>query len=114
MPSAEVWDASYGTGSLLAIFTQAAMTFRLPYLLNEPYAGFGPRVKFIFGGLAALSTVFAFLCVPECKGKSLEEIDLLFRSKTSVRKFKAIIMDSRNGERVRGVDIEVWHVEDCE
>ncbi|KAF5013970.1 hypothetical protein FDECE_58 [Fusarium decemcellulare] len=88
MPSAEVRDLTYATGSLLAISTQTAMTFGLPYLLNEPYAALGPRVGFIFGSLAAVSVVFAFFCVPECYGKSLEEIDTLFNNKVPVRKFR--------------------------
>lgn len=93
IPSAEVRDLTYVTGSLLAICTQAANTFGLPYLLNKPYAGLGPRVGFIFGSLAAVSVVFAFFCLPECKGKSLEEIDRLFNMKVPVRKFKRTTLD---------------------
>ncbi|KAI8664609.1 MFS domain-containing protein [Fusarium keratoplasticum] len=88
LPSAEVRDLTYATGSLLAISTQAAMTFGLPYLLNPPYAALGPRVGFIFGSLAAVSVGFAFFCMPECHGKSLEEIDTLFNNKVPIRKLK--------------------------
>ncbi|VUC35051.1 unnamed protein product [Clonostachys rosea] len=93
LPSAEVRDLTYVTGSLLAISTQTAMTFGLPYLLNAPYAALGPRVGFIFGSLAALSFVFAFFCVPECKGKSLEEIDHLFNTKVPVLQFHKVKPD---------------------
>lgn len=36
-------------------------------------------VFFIFSAISALSIVFVYYCVPETKGKSLEEIELLFQ-----------------------------------
>ncbi|KAH7152833.1 general substrate transporter [Dactylonectria macrodidyma] len=107
MPSAEVRDMTYATGSLLAISVSAAMTFGLPYLLNEPYAGLGPKVGFIFGSLAGLSFIFAYFCVPECMGKSLEEIDLLFNSKVPIRKFGQTKMNVGNLVDESGKDVEI-------
>ncbi|KAI9152327.1 Epoxide hydrolase srdG [Paramyrothecium foliicola] len=88
LPSAEVRDLAYATGSLLAVATQAAVTFSLPYLLNPPYAAPGPKVGFIFGSITVLGFIFAIFCVPECTGKSLEEIDVLFNNNVPVRQFK--------------------------
>ncbi|EEU38728.1 uncharacterized protein NECHADRAFT_45721 [Fusarium vanettenii 77-13-4] len=100
LPSVEVRDLTYATGSLLAVSTQAAMTFGLPYLLNPPYAALGPRVGFIFGSLAAVLAGFAFFCVSECYGKSLEEIDTLFNKKVPIRKFKKAHVDVREESKV--------------
>ena len=33
---------------------------------------------FVFAGISALSVAFVYACVPETKGKSLEQIELLF------------------------------------
>ncbi|KAH7141279.1 hypothetical protein B0J13DRAFT_503559 [Dactylonectria estremocensis] len=107
LPSAEVRDMTYATGSLLAISVSAAMTFGLPYLLNEPYAGLGPKVGFIFGSLAGLSFVFAYFCVPECMGKSLEEIDLLFNSKVPISKFGQTRMNAGSLVDESGKDVEI-------
>lgn len=47
----------------------------------------GSKVGFIFGSIAALSLIFTYFCVPECKGKTLEQIDWLFSKKVPLRKF---------------------------
>lgn len=69
------------------------MSFSLPYLLNAPYANLGSKVGFIFGSMAFLSLVFAFWCVPEVKGRSLEEVDRLFESGIPLRHFATIKLD---------------------
>jgi hypothetical protein len=45
-------------------------------------------VGFIFGGLAISSFVFAYFCVPEMKGRSLEEINQMFQDGVPVRQFR--------------------------
>lgn len=64
-----------------------AVSFSVPYLVFADEAGLGSKVGFIFGAIAALSLVFTYFCVPECKGKSLEQIDWLFSKKVPLRKF---------------------------
>jgi hypothetical protein len=56
--------------------------------LDAPYAALGSKVGFIFGSFAICSIVFTYFCIPECKGKTLEEIDRLFLEKVPIRKFK--------------------------
>ncbi|KAL8365695.1 hypothetical protein RB595_004479 [Gaeumannomyces hyphopodioides] len=55
--------------------------------LYLPYAALGSRVGFIFAGIIALAIAFTWLCVLECKGKSLEQVDRLFNEGVSLRKF---------------------------
>ncbi len=62
-------------------------TFTLPYLLNAPYANLGSKVGFIFGSLAVAATLYAYFFIPECKGRTLDEIDKLFNDGVSLRKF---------------------------
>lgn len=66
----------------------------MPYLLNAPYANLGARVGFIFGSIAAVSIPFAFFMVPNCAGRTLEQIDLLFDSGVSKRKFHSADISS--------------------
>lgn len=49
--------------------TRFTISFSLPYLLNDDYAGLHSKVGFIFGAMAFFSLIFAFFCVPEVKGK---------------------------------------------
>lgn len=67
------------------------MAFSIPYLLYEPYAALGPKVGFIFSGLAFLCLFFTWFCVPDCAGKTLEEIDRLFLIGTPLRHFKKTV-----------------------
>ncbi|KAF4914517.1 High-affinity glucose transporter ght1 [Colletotrichum viniferum] len=72
---------------LVNIFMNFLVNFTLPYLLNKPYAGLQSKVGFIFGSIAVCSALFVSLCVPECKGRSLEEIDRMFHEGVPVRRF---------------------------
>lgn len=67
-----------------------AVNFSIPYLVNADYANLGSKVGFIFGSIMVLSMVFVFFCVPECKDKSLEQIDYLFHNGTRLRDFGKI------------------------
>jgi hypothetical protein len=44
-------------------------------------------VGFIFGAVAFLSLIFTYFCVPECKGKTLEQVDWLFKNGVRLRDF---------------------------
>jgi hypothetical protein len=92
IPSARLRDATYSFGSAFNILVQFVISFCIPYLLYAPYANLGSKVGFIFGSFAVLAILFSYFCVPECKGKSLEEIDELFARGVSLRKFNETTM----------------------
>ena len=64
-----------------------AVNFSIPYLLNAQYANLQSKVGFIFGSFAFLCFVFTYFCIPECTGKTLEQIDYLFHNGVPLRKF---------------------------
>jgi hypothetical protein len=87
-------DLTYTVASALSVMVQFVVAFVIPYLYYAPYAALGPRTGFIFGSTSALTLVFIYLFVPECRNLTLEEIDHLFIvDKTPIRKF---------GEKKRG------------
>ncbi|KAL8282209.1 hypothetical protein RB597_009758 [Gaeumannomyces tritici] len=87
LPALRLRDASQRTASIVNVGTNFLVSFSIPYLLYPPYAALGSRVGFIFAGVIALAMAFTWLCVPECRGKSLEQVDRLFNEGVSVRKF---------------------------
>ncbi|PWY93218.1 sugar transporter [Aspergillus sclerotioniger CBS 115572] len=93
------------TASVANVVTAFAVNFSLPYMLYAP-AELGGRVGFIFGGVAVLSFVFTYFCVPECKGKMLEEIDIMFHDGVPVRKFQSTkvakigLESGKNGDEI--------------
>lgn len=58
--------------------TNFITTFTLPYLLGPGYASLGAKVGFIYGSIGIVGCIWAFFYYPELKGRSLEEIDLMF------------------------------------
>ncbi|KAK1720215.1 hypothetical protein CaCOL14_005865 [Colletotrichum acutatum] len=87
VPALRLRDRSQRVSSLVNIFMNFLVNFTLPYLLNAPYAALQSKVGFIFGSIAVFSALFVFFCVPECKGRSLEEIDRIFHDGVPVRHF---------------------------
>ncbi|KAF9530486.1 MFS monosaccharide transporter [Crepidotus variabilis] len=64
-----------------------ALGYATPYLVNsEPgSAGLGSKVFFLWGSTCFISIFFTFICVPETKGLSLEQIDVMYRETTPIR-----------------------------
>jgi hypothetical protein len=87
MPSSKVRNSTLS----LCVFVNGAGTamwsFILPYLVNPDQANLQGQVGFIFGGLMGLSALWSFFFVPETKDRTFREIDQIFASGISCRKF---------------------------
>ncbi|KAG9104279.1 hypothetical protein FRC06_004029 [Ceratobasidium sp. 370] len=72
MTGATNWAVNFGIG------------YSVPYLVNEGpgNAGLGVKVYFLWGSLCLLCFVYAYFFIPETKGLSLEQVDLLFLNST--------------------------------
>lgn len=87
IPATRLRDMTYAFGAIFNIVIQFAISFSIPYLINAEYAGLGSKVGFIFGNTAFYAMLFSYFCVPDCGGKTLEEVDQLFLEKTPIRDF---------------------------
>ena len=67
-----------GLGVVVDVFAAFLVTFFTPYLQDGPHVQLGAKVGYIFMSMAAISFFFFALCVPELKGRSLEEVDELY------------------------------------
>lgn len=88
-------------------------SFVLPYLFNPDKANLGAKLAFIFGGLAILSLVFLWFCLPETAGRTYEELDEMFVKGVAARDFKGYKTETEtNGQAVKTVyDAEAKGVE---
>lgn len=66
--------------------TEFVSTFTIPYLMKEPYANLQSRVGLIYGSVTAVGVVWIFMCVPDLRGRSLEEVEEMFRERVPARK----------------------------
>ncbi|CAI7590145.1 unnamed protein product [Penicillium crustosum] len=87
IPTLRLRDNSQRIASVTNVLTFFAVSFSLPYLMDTGYANLQSKVGFIYGSLSITSIAFVYFCVPECQGRSFEEIDQLFRKKTPLRGF---------------------------
>ncbi|KAH7345836.1 putative sugar transporter [Pyrenochaeta sp. MPI-SDFR-AT-0127] len=87
LPSLRLRDDTLRLGFFINVCVNFAVNFSIPYLIYPKYAGLDSKVGFIFGSIAAFCFVFTYLCVPECKGKSLELVDYMFYKRVPLRHF---------------------------
>lgn len=94
----------------VSVITTFIVSFTLPYLLNAPYAALGAKVGFIYGSFAVVAVIVGYFMIPEMKDRTLEEIDQLFASGISMRKFKQFktvrVEDEDNKEVVKAAQAE--------
>lgn len=99
------------------------VTYINPYVQDKDYGNLGSRVGFVFGGISILAMIWVTFCLPELRGRSLEELDEMFNAKISVWKFSkykcqgigARITEIQDktpaGEEVVGKLVDAVHVE---
>jgi SP family general alpha glucoside:H+ symporter-like MFS transporter len=82
----------------LATAVQAAvavgMTVAIPYLINPDQANGRGKIGFFFGGLSLVSLVWAWFRVPETKGRTYEELDVMFARGVKTREFGGYVVES--------------------
>lgn len=81
-------------GRTIAIATavQAAasivFTIAMPYMLNPDQADWRGKAGFLFGGVSLVCYVWCYFRLPESKGRTFEELDILFEKRIPPRQFK--------------------------
>lgn len=83
----------------IAMSTAVSATFSIvfavaiPYMLNANEANWRGKAGFFFGGTSLICYVWCFFRVPETKGRTFEELDVMFDKGVPARKFKAYQVD---------------------
>lgn len=66
-------------------------TFTAPYFINPAEMNWGPKYSYIWFASGLISLVFVYFFLPDVNGRSLEEIDEMFRNKIPARAFKKYV-----------------------
>lgn len=80
-------------GRTIAIATavQAAaniiFTVAMPYILNSDQANWRGKTGFLFGGISLICCIWCWIRLPESRGRTFEELDILFDRKVPARQF---------------------------
>lgn len=67
-----------------------------PYFINPTELNLKGKTGFIWAGTAFCSIVWAYFRLPETKGRTYDELDVMFHNKLATRKFKDYDIDSFN------------------
>ncbi|KAI1873996.1 uncharacterized protein JN550_002575 [Neoarthrinium moseri] len=78
---------SVGLGFSWSCIVSIIWTIVLPYLFNSDQANLGGHIGWIFCGMGLIMLVLLYFFVPETKGRSFDELDILFERKVPARAF---------------------------
>ncbi|AAW44159.2 maltose porter, putative [Cryptococcus deneoformans JEC21] len=76
-----------GIGRATYYIVEIPCIFLASYMLNPTGGNLGGKCGYVWGATGLFCFVVAFFCLPEMKGRSYREIDLLFKRHTPARKF---------------------------
>ena len=65
-----------------------------PHMLNPGSWNWGAKAGFFWAGSCLLCAVWVFFRLPEPKGRTYAELDILFSAKVPARKFKSTEVES--------------------
>lgn len=62
-------------------------TVAMPYMLSSDEANWRGKAGFFFGAISAVCLVWCWVRLPETRGRTFQEIDIMFDKKVSARGF---------------------------
>jgi len=71
-----------------------------PYMLNPTAGNWKGKTGFVWGGVAFLFFIWTFFRLPETKGRTFEELDILFAKRVGAREFSRTHVDPYGEEAV--------------
>ncbi|KAJ4417247.1 hypothetical protein N0V82_006280 [Gnomoniopsis sp. IMI 355080] len=96
LPSQRLRPEQVGTGNLIMWGTSWLVAYTTPYFINPEQLNWGPKYAYVWGACCAILAVWVWAWVPETKGRSLEQIDELFKKKVPSRKFSTFVVETEN------------------
>lgn len=69
------------------------MTVAIPYLVNPDQLNGRGKIGFFFGGLAFLCLIWSWLRLPELKGRTYTELDIMFERGIKTKDFKHYVVE---------------------
>jgi len=72
--------------------------FLASYMLNPEGGNLGGKCGYVWAGTAFFCLILAYFYVPEMKGRSYREIDILFNRHVPARKWKNTAIDAQDDE----------------
>ena len=83
----------------------------IPYGLNPDAGNLRGKLAFVFLGTTVPCVIWCFLALPEAKGRTFEELDLMFERRVPTKHFKSYVFEdsSRDAVYAKGVSKDSKH-----
>lgn len=65
-----------------------------PQMINPTAGNWKGKIGFFWAPVTILCVIWTYFRMPECKGRTYEELDLLFANRVPARKFKTAVVDA--------------------
>jgi len=88
LPSQRMRSYTFGLAAAGGFLGAWLATFTAPYFINPASLGWGPKYGWIWVPSCLIAAVFIYFFLPEVHGRTLEEIDEMFRARLPARKFR--------------------------
>lgn len=72
-----------------------------PYMLNPSEGNWQGKTAFFYGGTCFCAFLWSFFRLPEFKGRTYEELDILFQKRVPARKFKQTRVDAYAADELK-------------
>lgn len=107
VPSTTIRGKTLGLACFTPHIFSISITAGLPYAMSPAEANWGAKTGFLFAGLGTLVASWAIFHLPETKGRTFEELDILFANKVPARTFaKTDLNEIGQAGVITGVDLQ--------
>ncbi|EED14330.1 maltose permease, putative [Talaromyces stipitatus ATCC 10500] len=100
-PSTKLRSKTLAIATSIDALTGLVTTVIGPYLLNPGAANAGAKIEFLYGGISVFSLIWCIFRLPETKGRTFEELDILFERRVPARKFNAYVIEDLDAEEIK-------------
>lgn len=76
-----------GIGRATYYIIEIPCIFLGSYMLNPTGGNLGGKCGYVWGGTALFTLIVAYFCLPEMKGRSYRELDIMFKRRIPARQF---------------------------
>lgn len=94
VPSARLRGLTIALATVSVQVLSIVFAVAIPYAMNEDQGNWRGKVGFIFAILGLLCTIYCFFSMPETRGRTFEELDILFERKVPSREFRTYRVDA--------------------
>ncbi|GHJ86333.1 hypothetical protein NliqN6_2735 [Naganishia liquefaciens] len=85
LPSSVLQETTLALAQMCAAIVSFIIVFVSPYIQNPTDGNLGAKIGYIYGSMSTITVIFLYFFLPECKGRTMEQVDWLYEHKIPIR-----------------------------